>query len=790
MRAGFELSTASAFALSVLVVVLGGSTASAEMDIDGDAIPDSTDICPADAGPLELSGCPDSDGDLMPDTFDRCPGEPGETVFAGCPDSDGDLISDPLDECPNEFGELLFAGCPDSDGDLIADPFDLCPDEQGQHEHGGCPDSDADFTPDPFDACPNEPGQPEWGGCPDSDGDLLSHQFDACPDVPGPPEFGGCPDLESIPLGVELGSIQESFGFGSSPGARPEGFELCYGLYDTQNLDLTETAIFDGVVIPPSSLTQTFDLFPSDDPDFDAVASALTSGPPAGTDFGFSVGFFDCIGSGGGSPGIPVAAGATIGFFRLIVPPFSIVEGPGYFEISASPAQLTLSAFRSLTSDDGLLSDSDFDGLPDPFDACPEEPAPAEFGGCGDRDGDRIPDPIDVCPDTPGPFMGCPDSDSDNIPDSSDICPLSWGNQLFGGCPDHDGDGFSQPVDSCPDDPGPLSGCRDRDFDGFMDPVDICLDQPGPFVGCADSDSDGIPDSIDSCPLEAGPFELGGCSDSDADGVLDSIDNCPIHSNLEQTDTDGDGMGDACDADDDDDGLPDGYESDHLCLSALVPDSGGDADEDGLTQLDEFGLGTDPCDPDSDDDGLPDGVEIYGLGAFGTDPLDPDSDGDEALDGSDNCPKQFHEETSRSGFNPDQADLDGDGRGDVCDPDADGDSTPNTFDSCPLANAGSFDADSDGCRDTLEGFVGLVSGLDDLPDSKRKTILSKAAGAEHQVCDVGNVNGGVRKLRDLQNYLRAQSGKSISEATSELLSSYLENLIEQTQAGDDVCSVP
>jgi hypothetical protein len=163
-----------------------------------------------------------------------------------------------------------------------------------------------------------------------------------------------------------------------------------------------------------------------------------------------------------------------------------------------------------------------------------------------------------------------------------------------------------------------------------------------------------------------------------------------------------------------------------------------------------------------------------------------DFDQDTICDDVDNCVPAGGGST----YNPSQTDGDGDGRGDVCDPDADGDSTPNTFDSCPLANAGGFDADSDGCRDTLEGFVGLVSGLGDLPDSKRKTILSKAAGAEHQFCDVGNVNGGVRKLRDLQNYLRAQSGKSISEATSELLSSYLENLIQQTQAGDDVCSLP
>jgi hypothetical protein len=38
-----------------------------------------------------------------------------------------------------------------------------------------------------------------------------------------------------------------------------------------------------------------------------------------------------------------------------------------------------------------------------------------------------------------------------------------------------------------------------------------------------------------------------GIDDSDDDGVPDSQDNCPLTSNTEQTDSDGDGVGDACD---------------------------------------------------------------------------------------------------------------------------------------------------------------------------------------------------------------------------------------------------
>jgi hypothetical protein len=77
----------------------------------------------------------------------------------------------------------------------------------------------------------------------------------------------------------------------------------------------------------------------------------------------------------------------------------------------------------------------------------------------------------------------------------------------------------------------------------------------------------------------------------------------------------------------DKDGIPDEYELDHSnVLSPSDPDDAADDfDNDGLTNLEEYLIGTEPDDPDSDDDGIPDGKETE----WGLDPTWPsDANGD------------------------------------------------------------------------------------------------------------------------------------------------------------------
>lgn len=131
-------------------------------------------------------------------------------------------------------------------------------------------------------------------------------------------------------------------------------------------------------------------------------------------------------------------------------------------------------------------------------------------------------------------------------------------------------------------------------------------------------------------------------------------------------DSDGDGLGDLHELrigtdpnnpDTDGDGLSDGQEV-AIGTDPLNPDTDGD----GLSDGDEVAIGTDPLNPDTDGDGLNDGDEID----LGTDPLNPDTDGDGVSDGQEiedgtdpTDPGSFRRILFQDGFETDQRTLEG-----------------------------------------------------------------------------------------------------------------------------------
>jgi PKD repeat protein len=112
----------------------------------------------------------------------------------------------------------------------------------------------------------------------------------------------------------------------------------------------------------------------------------------------------------------------------------------------------------------------------------------------------------------------------------------------------------------------------------------------------ADSDDDGLTDGEEVNTYGTDPNDV----DSDDDGLTDDEE---VHTHST----------DPNDPDSDGDGLPDVWEVDNdLDPTDNTGDNGadGDLDDDGLTNSEEYDLGTDPSDADSDDDGLTDGWEV------------------------------------------------------------------------------------------------------------------------------------------------------------------------------------
>jgi len=155
--------------------------------------------------------------------------------------------------------------------------------------------------------------------------------------------------------------------------------------------------------------------------------------------------------------------------------------------------------------------------------------------------------------------------------------------------------------------------------------------------------------------------------------------------------------------DSDGDGFPDDYEWDHTTPPSTTALNPGDDLEhasagDGLTNWEEFQLGTDPNDPDTDGDTLEDGPELAGVGARPpTDPTKLDTDADGSDDGVESNTATWLS-ASDTGTNPIVPDTDADGLRDGVETNTDNFVSESNTGTHPLDP----DSDADGAGDWYE----------------------------------------------------------------------------------------
>jgi uncharacterized protein (TIGR03382 family) len=682
-------------------------------DTDGDGLTDGEEVLTVGTDPLN----PDTDGDGLGDgrEVDEVGTDPVD------PDTDDDGLSD-LEELEGPDGV-------EGTGDET-DPLDADSDDDGLSDG----EERALYGTDPNDADTDD------GGVNDGDEvDRGTDPLDGSDDLP--------PD-EVDTDGDGLFDFQEP-GFGTDPfdpdsdnDGVNDGDEVTVTGTDPNDPDSDDDGLTDGVEVAGGTLP--------DDPDSD--------------DDGLGDGFERLLGT---DPNDPDTDGDTLG------DELELLDGTDPLDVDSDFDGLTDDEEPGLGTDP-LNADTDGDGLLDGDEpGLGTDPTLADSDGGGATDGEEVlagTDPTDGGDDVPGSVdtdgdgladtveaaLGTDptvaDHDGDGIDDGDEVANgtdpqaydtdgdgLSDGEEAAEGTlplfPDSDGDGLTDgeevagvtdPMDADSDDDGLLDG-EERVFD--TDPNDDDTDEDGLLDGDevathgtdpddADSDDDGLTDGDEVDVHGTDPND----PDSDEGGVFDGVEvdqgTSPLSRSDDATtlDSDGDGLSDVLEGllgsdpysvDTDGDGLEDGEEVFDHSTDPTLPDS----DADGLTDADELGAGLDPRDSDTDDDGLLDGDED----AVGGDPALRDTDGDGLLDG---------EEANVYGTDPDDADSDDDGltdgeevsdhRTDPLNPDTDGggviDGVEVTDGTDPLHDIDDVpddtDTDGDGIPDREEEELG------------------------------------------------------------------------------------